>query len=526
MAAPIGCDRLRGAILDANLSLTSITPANQYTNIMRLPERGSLPRLRLTWALRFALLSLILVILLLPALATRLPPRVPRYVSEFQSDLQFEQIAEPGFDADGRARMADSAWSMAYFQPDEATTGYLYVGTDNNIIGLATALLDDADPGPYVQPPQIRRYRPDIGSQAWEVVLDYQDIEEPPYLQQGFRVMTPYRARTDQQLYLYAGTMAAHNPVIWRSTNGDPGTWEQVFSFPQDNENLIGSVRGMVAHIDGLLYVSTTGSGDILPGGLGQIWATDGSTFTSVINDGFGSANNTGIASMASFNGCLYAGTYNAITGYEIWKLRCLNHYDAPPELIIREGAGNDHMEVAMSMRVFQDHLYIGTGIPLGFNPSSRHGPKGCNVVRIDSSDSVEIVVGQHSAQPVSGYRPGFGWYLNAYCWYMKEHDGHLYLGTWDLSRTLNYLGNHPQYVTPPLRPLLSYLEIDPENWGSPIGGDLYRSVDGIYWEPVFLDGLGNHDNHGIRTLESTPMGLFIGTENPFTRLEVWVMRE
>jgi hypothetical protein len=48
----------------------------------------------------------------------------------------------------------------------------------------------------------------------------------------------------------------------------------------------------MISHDDGLLYVSTTPSGDIMPGGVGQIWATDGMTFTRVITDGFGDPNN------------------------------------------------------------------------------------------------------------------------------------------------------------------------------------------------------------------------------------------
>ena len=54
-----------------------------------------------------------------------------------------------------------------------------------------------------------------------------------------------------------------------------------------------------------------------------------------------------------------------------------------------------------------------------------------------------------------------------------------------------------------------------------PVGGDLYRTSNGVYWEPVFADGLGNSDNHSIRTLKSTDLGLFVGTENPFTQLEV-----
>jgi hypothetical protein len=93
------------------------------------------------------------------------------------------------------------------------------------------------------------------------------------------------------------------------------------------------------------------------------------------------------------------------------------------------------------------------------------------------------------------------------------------------MSRTIAFLGQDAENVAPAFKPLLNELVVRPQDWGSPMGGDLYRTLDGVHWEPVFVDGLENPDNHGIRTLESTPVGLFVGTENPFTRLEVWLLR-
>jgi len=452
--------------------------------------------------------------------ATRWPQRLPTYVST-SSHLTFEQVAQPGFDAEGQARLADSAWSMRYFQADGDDRGYVYVGTDNNILGLTLSTLRRKrrpDTPLPVEPPQIRRYRPDLGETTWEVVLDMANHQRPLYHDQGFRSMAIYRAKADGRLYLYAGTMAAHSPSLWRSATGDPGSWELVHTFPEQT----GSIRGLVSHDDGLLYMSTTAPGDITQGGLGTIWATDGVSFSPVITDGFGNPANTGIAALASFNGCLYAGTYNPTGGYEVWKLRCVASPDAPPQPVVRGGAGNAHDEAVMSLQPFQGYLYLGTGIPLGYNPVTKHGPRGCSVLRIGPDDRWEFVVGKRRTRPLSGYGPGFGWYLNAYCWYMNEYDGYLYMGTWDLSRTIAFLGERMEDVAPLFRPLLNELVVSPESWGSPMGGDLYRTADGIHWEPVFLDGLGNPDNHGIRTLEPTPQGLFIGTENPFTRLEVW----
>jgi hypothetical protein len=460
-------------------------------------------------------------------MALRQPQRLPQYVSRVGHQLGFERVAAAGFDAQGRGRLADSAWSMRYFRADGDPTGYLYVGTDNNILGLTLAVLRERTQGPVrpVQPPQIRRYRPDLGSETWEVVLDYVDHEQPPYLNEGFRAMGTYQSQVDGRTYLYAGTMAARNPSVWRSASGDPGSWEKVFTFPDEPEGQFGSVRSLVPHEDGLLYMAVTPSGDIMSGAMGQIWATDGLTFKPLITDGFGNPDNMGISMLASFDGCLYAGTYNP-NGYEVWKLRCVSAPDAPPQPVVQGGTGHGHSEAALSMRVFQGHLYVGTGIPLGFNPLTRHGPRGCDVIRISPEDDWKVVVGPKRSQPLSDYRAGFGWYLNAYCWYMGEHEGYLYLGTWDMSRTIDFLGQDAENIARPFKPLLNALSPRPQGWGSPMGGDLYRTADGIHWEPVFLDGLGNPDNHGIRTIESTPMGLFVGTENPFTRLEIWLLRE
>ena len=262
-----------------------------------------------------------------------------------------------------------------------------------------------------------------------------------------------------------------------------------------------------------------------MSGAMGQIWVTDGLTFIPLIADGFGDPNNQGISTLASFDGCLYAGTYNP-NGYQVWRLRCVSDLDAPPQPVVREGTGFGQSEAALSMYAFRDHLYVGTGIPLGFNPLTKHGPRGCDVIRIGPDDNWEVIVGPRRSQPLSGYRAGFGWRLNAYCWYMGEHEGHLYLGTWDMSRVIEFLGKDAGNIARPFKPLLNLLSPRPQGWGSSMGGDLYRSADGIHWEPVFLDGLGNPDNHGIRTIESTPEGLFVGTENPFSRLEVWLLRK
>jgi hypothetical protein len=106
----------------------------------------------------------------------------------------------------------------------------------------------------------------------------------------------------------------------------------------------------------------------------------------------------------------------------------------------------------------------------------------------------------------------------------MQEHDDHLYLGTWDMSRTIAFLSREADEVARRFRRLLAVLSPRAHGWDSPVGDVLYRTPDGIDWEPIFLDGLSSPDNHSIRILEATPMGLFVRTENPFSRLEIWLL--
>ena len=52
--------------------------------------------------------------------------------------FDFVLVNENGFDAyDNAVDLNNYPWAMEYFVPDGADEGYLYVGTGNNIIGMA-----------------------------------------------------------------------------------------------------------------------------------------------------------------------------------------------------------------------------------------------------------------------------------------------------------------------------------------------------------------------------------------------------
>lgn len=57
-------------------------------------------------------------------------------------------------------------------------------------------------------------------------------------------------------------------------------------------------------------------------------------------------------------------------------------------------------------------------------------------------------------------------------------------------------------------------------------GFDLWKTRDGVHWEAVSLNGLGNPYNYGIRMLFlSEDKKLYLGTANPFQGCEVWVKK-
>jgi hypothetical protein len=423
----------------------------------------------------------------------------------------FHRVSQNGFGpADNAVDKNDYAWSMEYFQPDGKATGYVYVGTGNDMIGLIyqgiSAIVGQGELGDVeARPPEIRRYREGDPATAWERVLDYRDVETEPFQTIGFRHMRVYRAQSDGVNYLYAATFG-REATVWRTASGAPGTWTPVWTSGE-----IGSVRMMTEH-NGLLYLALANDA---PEGerLGKIWATDGATFWPVMEDAFGNPNNVGVMCLASFNGWLYGGTSNPAQGYEVWKLEGPASKSAPVKVV--EGGGpSSANESAITPFVFQDKLYLGNMI----NPMANivSGFKAADIIRIGADDTWEVVVGPSS---ITGYDSGFNHWPNTYIWSMEYHDGWLYTATYDqVSAFFNVLENLDSVIG-------AFLKRDAnivERLGY-AGADLYKTQDGVNWHPVVLDGFGNVGNYGFRTLKSVGDNLYVGTANPFDGCEIWV---
>lgn len=429
----------------------------------------------------------------------------------------FESISNLGFDADDNAQdFNDYPWAMKHFTPDGAENGYLYVATGNSVVNLILNRIGvDLSIDPVYRAPEIRRYRPDLGAKEWERVLDYRDIENgPDWHTSGFRILETYRPADSDVTYLYAGTLGIH-PALWRSTTGDPGTWERVWEGDRE-----GSIRDLEVH-DGLLYVAMTHEFEVPPKP-GEIYAHDGEKVWLINDDGFGNEQNTAVFSLASFNGWLYAGTLNYLEGYEVWKLAGPDGQSEPRLVITGGGPSSANMGVSQ-MYIYDGYLYIPAVIFGGTDITRGIARRGADMVRLDANDQVEVIVGPGS---LAGIGSGFNTVKNGYLWSLVEHDGRLFCGTWDSNSVLPIMGAY----------LSDILRSDKLNLFKPVpdlydvmtgkGAELYVSEDGVHWSTVFTDGLGNPDHYGIRTMTSANGHLYLGFANVIDGLEVWESRQ
>lgn len=449
-----------------------------------------------------------------------------------------------GFDSSNpdNAKQNNYAWSM------EEMGEYLYVGTARNIPYsiLNNQVLGDV-PIPEIFVPENVDYRGEI----WRCKMKNPTCWERVYkagalpLGIGFRFMKRYTSPGGETA-LYAGLMTlTPDFVIVKSTDG-------VNWYPLQSNIQGSATRTMIEH-NGVLYM-----GALQVMGLTEpllFYSTDPENegWTQVDIKGDPEKNPQGnIDILLSFNNRLYVGTGRP-GGFELWRSNGPIPLKDDWTLVVDQGAGDARNEHPWSVAVFQDQIYIGTAIEaaiMSLNPEERTvPPKGFDVIRVDKDDNWELVVGGKPVAPtnpttgtrglaLSGYRSGFDNFTNAYCWQIETHGQELYLGTFSWSILL------PVFV-PVLPEILSRLVpgflgglLPADVWdylgdfllqaGERVWGfDLWKTRNGVDWEPVSLNGLGNNYNYGVRKLFASQNGkLYLGTANPFQGCEVWVKEQ
>lgn len=234
----------------------------------------------------------------------------------------------------------------------------------------------------------------------------------------------------------------------------------------------------------------------------------------------FGDVGNKSIHELCAWGDYLYAGTLNH-SGFQLWRSRCEGQPPYEWERVMAQGAWRGPLnQGVLSMYPFKGALYIGTGIQGGgIDRENKIGPGAAEMLRLHPDLSWDLIVGQPRdtpdgfKTPLSGRYPGFDNYFNGYFWRMCEHEGWLYMSTFEWSSVLGYIkrSRFPKTFANVLAHVTPQAILENQS-----GFDLYRSFDGENWVPVTTNGMNNPFNMGLRTLQSTPHGLFIGTANPW----------
>lgn len=457
----------------------------------------------------------------------------------------FRRVAERGF-GDGNNTYA---YSCAWF--DE----HVYIGVTRYTLPLLAKKKYrniPLDPFPVPMIPmkdmdlrgQIWRYSP--ARQVWELafrspMIDVQGHKIPLVI--SFRNMVVFQGKSDPGPALYTAPtqgLKSTRRVMLRSCDG--------LNFDEVSQPILKgeygkwrSFRGLVP-FKGRLFTSPAASQDSYAtamnrpdeyrvcGTAANVVAGASVRFSDDPASGkwqqsslpdFGDPTNGNIFDLAVCGDYLYAGTLNVREGFQLWRTDGEGPGPHRWEKVLDRGADRGPTnQLVQSFAEFQGDLYLGTAIQnLGRDKINNIGPAGGEVIRVRPDGTWDIVVGEprHTRQgfkvPTSGLGPGFGMIANGYFWRMCSHDGALYVGTGKAVTMWQYTdrGNWPDCLRRILDPptLERFLELRG-------GAELWRTCDGDNWAPVTINGFDNRYNNGIRSLLSTPKGLFVGTTNLF----------
>lgn len=444
------------------------------------------------------------------------------------TSANFRRIAKNG--------VGDAA--NAYVHGMEFFEGRLYCGMTRNSFKLLKLFppIDPPalEPWPVAVPPrvqdldmqgQIWRWTPE--TDTWELAYRSPLIPgkhgEPAPRDLGYRGMKVFQGKSDSKPMLYASTMstvlrgcAAH---VLRSEDGLH--FEPVCEPGIGNDN-ISTFRELVA-FDGWLYAPPAGEGiQFNSNRTGVIKRSQDPVkkeWEVAMDLGFGDPTNNGVFMMTVANNHLYAGTFNNFEGYQVWATPPCGDGPLQWRRVIHKGAYRGPLsELAMGMVEFNGALYVGSSIQNGgYDRTNLVGPGAGEIIRIWPDDSWDLLVGQPREtpegvkRPLSGLGPGFDNIFAGYTWRMCVHEGWLYVTTFDWSVFLQY-AHRPSPTAKKLVNAMSFEQL------AEIGGgfEMWRTRDGVNWQPVTLNGMGNPYNYGGRTMVSTPVGLAVGTANPF----------
>ena len=484
----------------------------------------------------------------------------------------FQQVSEDGFGS----RHNSYAWSSAWFK------GKLYVGTNRDMLcylavvfGTDPTLIDDADCDNPDYRGEIWAYDPEGGG-SWSRV--YQSPLATPASggaavprDQGYRGMVAVvEPDGTEALYIGGYTSKEVLPVnlparLLRSVDGVNFTeLHSSDSTTLGNADTFG-LRSFTQY-KGKLYMTANMNPPQRPRLLEANLATLSTSGTGTLDVRQVNPSSVQPFELEVFNNYLYVGTIDTQNGYSVLKTNCTGTAPYTFTPVVTHGAwrkdragqdGYNLNEYVLSMCVFQDRLYIGSGCGLGgYDFVAKVGPAPAELIRIEKNDKWQLVCGKKRTTPdgikvpISHLTAGMGNPFSGYFWRMAVHRDWLYVATMDSSIALRNPdimslldpnkvmpnGDYTQLVQMGLG-LAGLVGFSPFDGGSSglidrvgenivniLGGfDLWKTRNGVQWYPVTTTGFGDKFNIGARILVSTPLGLFIGTANPYNGAQVWL---
>jgi len=236
----------------------------------------------------------------------------------------------------------------------------------------------------------------------------------------------------------------------------------------QSNINGFGERANRIASLGsfgGQLYAGTFNFG----GNGAQLWrSSDGQNWSAMMANGFGDATNVGIDHLIEFNGDLYAGVWSSTNtapytnGGQIWR----SNDGTTWVQVVNNGFGDPTNGEVMRMAVFNGQLYAGT-----WSYTNTHGAEIWRSSTWNSGDWTQVVAN------------GLGDATNIVAMTMETFNDYLYAGTYSWNNTTN----------------------------RPDGCEVWRT-DGVTWTQVVTDGFGNLNCYTVNSLTAFGDSLYAGT--------------